>query len=70
MPEWEVIVPIAGYAIVRVEADSKEAAIDAAFKNGVGMEDIEMWDAYEHICEGNIFYPDENDAVAMMVEED
>ena len=70
MPKWDVLVPIAGYAVVRVEAGSEKEAIDNAFLEGVSYEDFETWDAYEHIVDGHVFCAEENDARAIRIDED
>ena len=62
MPEYEVLVPIAGYALVTVEAEDEKAAIDAAMQKELTIDDIETWEAYEYICEGNVCLVDENSA--------
>lgn len=62
MPEYEVLVPIAGHAVVRVEAENERAAIDAAMNKELKTDDIECWELYEHICQGRVCYVEENDA--------
>ena len=63
MKEYCVSVPIAGYAIVTVEAESEEQAIEQALHDVV-LEDMEEWEALHHICEGNVFYGPMNDIEA------
>jgi len=69
MPEWEVIIPIVGYALVNVSgADEKEAFENAL--DVVSVNDIESWEGVEHIVRGNVFYGEVNNIEATMVEED
>lgn len=60
MKTYDVTLPISGYAIVQVEAENKEAAIDAAM-DAVEMDDIEEWETHRHIVQGNVFYGKCND---------
>jgi len=62
MPEYEVLVPIAGYTVVRVKAEDEKAAIDAAMNTSISIDDIEQWDTYKLICDGNFFWAEENRA--------
>lgn len=52
MAKYNVTLPVAGYAIVEVEADSEEEAIDCAVNNWGG--DYEELDAYTHLVDGNV----------------
>ena len=54
MAKYNVTLPVAGYAIVEVEAGSEEEAIDCAVNNWGG--DYEELDAYTHLVEGNVCY--------------
>jgi len=55
MKQWEVKVPIAGHAIVLVEAEDEESAIDKAIE-AVTLDDIETWEAVAQFNQGNICY--------------
>lgn len=69
MATYSVTLPIAGYAIVEVEADSEEAAIDAALGSDVTMRDIEEWSVLKAIVTGNILHTSPNDASAELIED-
>jgi len=69
IPEWEVVVPIVGYALVTVRgADEKEAFENAL--DVVTRDHIEEWEAVEHIVEGNVFYGNVNDIEATRIDDD
>jgi hypothetical protein len=61
MKEYSVKLPVAGYAVVMVEADNEKEALEKALESEVKLDDIEEWDVHEHIIEGNIFYGNCND---------
>lgn len=63
MKTYAVSVPIAGVAYVEVEAESAEAAIDAAL-GLVTKDDIEEWNPLRHMTKGNVNYFHDNDASA------
>ena len=52
---YGVTLPIAGHAFVEVEAESEEAAIEAAL-NTVTSKHLESWEALEQFNEGNVCY--------------
>lgn len=55
MPLYDVTVPIAGYAVVRVRANSEQEAVDAAINSDQLTTDaIEEWDGYTRLVEGNV----------------
>ena len=56
MKEYKVLVPIAGYAIIILDAENEENAKKLALEE-VEMYHIERWAGYEKIIEGNVFYP-------------
>lgn len=60
MNEYCVSVPICGYAIKFVEAKNEEEAKQKALET-IELEDIESWEALEHVCEGNCFHGPMND---------
>jgi len=66
---YEVTLPIAGYAITEVEADSEKEAIENAMQSGVDMGEIEEWDTYRHIVQGNVCYAPHASASATKVAE-
>jgi len=69
MPEWEVIIPIVGYALVNVSgADEKEAFGNAL--DVVSVNDIELWEGVEHIVQGNVFYGEVNNIEATRIDDE
>lgn len=52
---FSVTIPIAGHAIVEVEAETEEEAIEAAFDK-VQLSDIDSWEALHRFSEGNVLY--------------
>lgn len=70
MATYSVTLPIAGYAIVDVEADSEEAAIDAALGSELTLKDIEVWEALRAIVTGNILHTSPNNASAELLDDD
>ncbi len=52
---YEVLLPIAGYAIVEVEAFSEEEAKDLAYDE-VRRDHLEEWEAMDNIVTGNVFH--------------
>jgi hypothetical protein len=55
MKTYYVTLPIAGHAFITVEAESEDAAIDAAL-NEVTIEHLESWEAIPHFNQGNVCY--------------
>lgn len=55
MPKYGVTLPIAGHAWLEVDAESEEAAIEAAHKE-VTASDIESWETLDKVVEGNVCY--------------
>ena len=53
--KYGVTVPIAGMAYIEVEAENEEDARQEALSS-VCIDDIEEWDCYRVICEGNVLY--------------
>jgi hypothetical protein len=68
MREFSVSIPIAGRVIYSVNAESEEAAIEAAWdkfnEGGVDSADDIEWEAFDHITEGNICHAPYNDVEA------
>lgn len=60
MPSYRVFLPFTGVFFFEVEADSEEAAKDAAFEKNITLEaegaEIHTWDTHKHIVQGNVFY--------------
>jgi len=60
MPSYHVFLPFTGSFFIEVEADSEEAAKDAAFERDILLEaegaEIHEWDTHKHIVQGNVFY--------------
>ena len=56
MPWFEVQVPIAGIALIEVNADCEKRAIEMALEKGFQQEDIQELDAYRILVRGNVFY--------------
>lgn len=69
MKTYTVGLPIAGIAYVTVEADSEEAAIDAAMDQACG-EHLEEWEPHRIMCEGNFRYYAHNEAWAECEDDD
>lgn len=69
MATYEVILPIAGYVLVEVEANSEQEAIDNAFSSEITTNEIEEWDTYHHIVQGNVCHASEPHARATMVDD-
>lgn len=57
---YEVKLPVAGYAMVSVEADTPEKAVEKAFEECT-LDNIEEWEAFRKIIRGNVFYGNCND---------
>lgn len=68
MKRYSVILPIAGYACLEVEAESEKEALDAAM-DAVTTDDIEEWEALEQIVEGNVFHGNQNKFEIELIED-
>ena len=69
MPRYSVQLPITGYVITEVEADSKEAAIKKALTEGeFTKDDIEEWEVHEFANRGNVAYGSCTQANAELIE--
>lgn len=55
MKKFSVTVPIVGFAIVEVEAESAEAAETTALET-VAMDEIEEWEGVRAVVTGNVFH--------------
>lgn len=56
MATYSVTLPITGYVVVEVEADSEKEAIAASMNSDFADDDIVEWEPRECIVEGNIFF--------------
>ncbi len=57
MKVWNVTVPIAGHAVVQVEATTEAEAIEAALQSEeLNIKAIENWEPLEKFNEGNVCY--------------
>ena len=68
MATYSVRVPIAGYAIVEVEASSEKEAIKKAIDEAT-RDEMERWEALECIAEGNFFRAPLNRADAELIDD-
>lgn len=55
MAEYQVTLPISGYVLVTVEADSESEAIEKALLEDIKLTDIEEWEAHDKVVEGNVW---------------
>ena len=63
--EYYVQLPIAGIVGFTIIAESEEDAIEKAIMSDqVNTNNFEEWDAFEHICEGNVCHAPLFDAIA------
>lgn len=60
MKNYQVTVPITGIAFISVQAESEQEAIQKAMDN-VTINEVESWEAHEHIVKGNVFYGVQNE---------
>ena len=57
MKKYTVKVPIVAVCYVEVEAENEQEAIDMAFESDdLKLENVDEWEALEHIVEGNVVY--------------
>lgn len=66
---YSVTLPVSGTAVVEVEADSEEDAIDKAL-DSVTNKDLETWEALRRIVMGNVFCGQQNEAEAILIDEE
>lgn len=69
MPRYSVSLPITGYLIKEVEADSEQAAIEAALSEPASNDDIEEWETTDAVVTGNVFHGKLNRASAHLIED-
>ena len=57
MKTYTVTIPIAGHAVIEVEADNAEEAIERALNSDkLTIDSIESWEALEQFNRGNVCY--------------
>lgn len=55
--KYTVKIPIVAVCYVDVEADNEQEAIEKAMiSDDLNLENVDEWEALEHICEGNVVY--------------
>lgn len=70
MKRYTVEVPIVAVCYVEVEAESEKEAIDLAFQSDeLSLENVEEWEAYRIIAEGNCLHTNYNRANVVSEEE-
>lgn len=63
MKKYTVKVPIVAVCYVEVEAENEEESIEKAFESDdLSLENVEEWEALEHIVEGNVINTHNGDA--------
>lgn len=73
LKQWDVLLPMAGHVLVTVEAESKDAAIVAAFDADISLKNIEDFEVLKQFTKGNICYcpsPQEPEATLAFGEDD
>lgn len=55
MAKYLVKLPVTARAVLEVEADDEDGAIEAAFE-AVALTDIEEWEALRTVSKGNVLY--------------
>lgn len=68
MPRYCVTLPVTGYCVVEVEADTSEHAIEKAH-NMASADNLETWETHNEICTGNVCHAQINEAHAEKVED-
>ena len=56
MKNYDVCIPIAGHALVTVEANNEEEAKKKAFEEEISINDIESWETLKKFNQGNVCY--------------
>lgn len=70
MKRYSVQIPIVAVCYVDVEAESKEEALEKAFNSeDLSLENVEEWEAYRMIVEGNCLHTSYNRAEIVDEEE-
>ena len=60
MKRWNVRIPISGFVSINVEAQTEEAAKEAALTGDIPTSPDE-WDIHEQIASGSVFYGMQNE---------
>jgi len=66
MKTYGITIPIAGMAYIQIETNSEKEAIEKAF-NDITNENIEEWECFEHISQGNVLYAPYNDITVDLI---
>lgn len=53
MKTWTVTIPVGGHAVLSVEAETEQEAIDKAV-DSVQLSDLESWDILNPVSRGNV----------------
>ncbi len=70
MKRYTVKVPIVAVCYIDVEAENEKDAMDKAFESeDLKLENVEEWEPFEHITQGNVIYTYHNDAEIVEEEE-
>ena len=70
MKRYTVQIPIVAICYVEVEAENKEEAFKKAFESDdLDIDNVDEWEAYETIVEGNLLHTPYNRAEIVDVEE-
>lgn len=70
MKRYGVVVPIVASCYIEVEAENKEKAVEAALASkDVSLENVDEWDVYEQIVEGNVMHASINRAEVVSEDE-
>lgn len=57
MPQYSVLIPIAGHIEVLVKAENEDAAIEAAFESDdLKIDNLFQWEAVQAFTQGNVCY--------------
>lgn len=70
MAKYSVLIPIAGHICIEVDAESEQAAIDAAFESDdLTLDNVEQWEALTEFNSGNVCHcPSPWEAVAELID--
>lgn len=62
MKKWGVSIPIVAVCYVEVEAENEEEAIEKVFNSDdLNLDNVEEWNAFRHIVEGNCVHASNTD---------
>ena len=69
--KYTVKVPIVAVCYVDVEADNAKEAVDKAMESDdLSLDNVDEWEALEHISEGNVLHTYHNDVEVYEKEEE